>query len=390
MNFIPYGKQNIDQEDINAVVEVLKSDFLTTGPKIMEFEKIICQFTGAKFAVAVSSGTAALHLASLVLLKKGDKVLTTPNSFLATSNAIVYTDSTPIFVDILDNGNIDLDACEKKLVEDRSIKAIYVVHFSGNPVDQEKLAYLKDKYNVLILEDCAHSLGSNDGEVKAGSCTNSECSILSFHPVKHLTTGEGGAITTNSEKIYQQLLSLRMHGMERSDFIDDSMAYDKKGNMNPWYYEMRVLGYNYRITDFQCALGINQFKKLNFYIDKRKKLAQNYDNAFRNSIISPLYKYDGKSSYHLYVVKINFEKLNITKAELFAKMRDYSIGLQVHYIPINKQPFYQDRGYGNEMTPIMDKYYQDCFSLPLYPSLNFDEQNYVIGTLENIINEYIK
>ena len=386
MNFIPYGKQSINQDDIEAVIQTLQSDYLTTGPKVKEFEDKICEFTGAKYAVAFANGTAALHLASIVLLKKDDKVLTTPNSFLATSNSILYVEAKPIFVDISEDGNIDLDLCEIELKKDDSIKALYAVHFSGNPVNQKKLKYLKETYKIKILEDCAHSIGAIDGEIKAGSCSNSDCSILSFHPVKHLTTGEGGAITTNSKEIYEKLLELRTHGMNRNVFINEFMARDEKGNVNPWYYEMHSLGFNYRITDFQCALGLSQFKRLDSFIARRKEIAKNYDTAFTNSSIKPLYLYDGKSSYHLYVVQVDFSKLSITKAELFNQMREKNIGLQLHYIPINKQPYYVSLGYGEEKTPMMDKYYEECFSLPMYPSLNDDEQDYVIECLMEIIN----
>ena len=387
MNFIPYGKQYIDQQDIDAVVDVLQSDYLTTGPKVAEFESKICEYTDAKYSVAVANGTAALHLASIALLESGDKVLTTPNSFLATSNAILYVDAKPIFVDIAQDGNIDLDQCEAALKNDPSIKALYVVHFSGNPTDQKKLKQIKETYKVLILEDCAHSIGANDDGIKAGSCTNSDCSILSFHPVKHLTTGEGGAITTNSETLYKKLLQLRMHGMERSSFEDSSMAVDEKGNANPWYYEMHSLGFNYRITDFQCALGLSQFDKLDGFIVRRRVLAQQYDKLLKDTMIKPLYTYDGKSSYHLYVVLVDFTKLSLTKAELFNKMRENNIGLQLHYIPINRQPYYTKLGYGDELTPVMDKYYQECFSLPMYPLLSDEEQKYVIKSLLDIIHE---
>lgn len=216
MNFIPYGKQSIDQSDISAVVATLQSDFLTTGPKVKEFEEAIADYCKVKYCVAVANGTAALHLASLCLLSKGDKVLTTPNSFLATSNAILYVGAKPIFIDIAKDGNIDLDLCIKALEEDSSIKAIYGVHFSGNPLNQEKLKYIKERFNIVILEDCAHSIGAQDNGIIAASCTNSDCSILSFHPVKHLTTAEGGAITTNSKDIYEKLLVLRAHGMVKT------------------------------------------------------------------------------------------------------------------------------------------------------------------------------
>ncbi|MGH2279050.1 UDP-4-amino-4,6-dideoxy-N-acetyl-beta-L-altrosamine transaminase [Aliarcobacter sp. ERUVET-7] len=373
MNFIPYGKQSIDEDDINSVVEVLKSDFLTTGPKIKEFEDELCKYTNAKYCVAVANGTAALHLASLVLLSKGDKVITTPNSFLATSNSILYVEAKPIFVDIQEDGNIDLDLCEEELKKDSSIKAIYVVHFSGNPIEQEKLKYLKETYKIKILEDCAHSLGATFEGIKAGSCENSDCSILSFHPVKHITTGEGGAVTTNSKEIYEKLLELRAHGIKR--FPDAA----------PWYYEMHSLGFNYRITDMQAALGISQLKKLDSFIKRRKEIALKYDKALLNSVVKPLYSFNNNSSYHLFVVKVDFSKLNISKMELFNKMREKNIGLQLHYIPINKQPYYKSLGYGNEDTPIMNKYYDECFSLPMYSSLSNEEQEYVIKTLFEIL-----
>ncbi|MDX4067265.1 UDP-4-amino-4,6-dideoxy-N-acetyl-beta-L-altrosamine transaminase [Aliarcobacter skirrowii] len=373
MNFIPYGKQSIDEDDINSVVEVLKSDFLTTGPKIKEFEDELCKYTNAKYCVAVANGTAALHLASLVLLNKGDKVITTPNSFVATSNSILYVEAKPIFVDIKEDGNIDLDLCEEELKKDSSIKAIYVVHFSGNPIEQEKLKYLKESYNIKILEDCAHSLGASFGNIKAGSCENSDCSILSFHPVKHITTGEGGAVTTNSKEIYEKLLELRAHGIKRLP------------EFAPWYYEMHSLGFNYRITDMQAALGISQLNKLDSFVKRRKEIALKYDKAFLNSVVKPLYSFNQNSSYHLFVVKVDFSKLNISKVELFNKMREKNIGLQLHYIPINKQPYYKSLGYGNEDTPIMDKYYEECFSLPIYPLLNDDEQHYVIKSLLEVL-----
>lgn len=371
---IPYGKQFIDHEDIQAVLDTLKSDFLTTGPKIKEFEDAIAKYCDVKYCVAVANGTAALHLASLCLLKKDDKVLTTPNSFLATSNAILYVGAMPIFVDICEDGNIDLDLCEKNLETDSSIKAIYAVHFSGNPINQDKLKHLKEKYNVKILEDCAHSLGAKYKDIKAGSCKNSDCSILSFHPVKHITTGEGGAITTNDENIYKKLLTLRAHGMV------------KTSNMKSWEYEMRELGFNYRITDIQCALGITQFKKLDSFIGRRREIAKKYDESFKDTILKPLYPFTTNSSYHLYVVKVDFTTLSHSKEELFIKMREANIGLQLHYIPINKQPYYKSLGYGNEDTPIMDKYYERCFSLPIFPALEDKEQTYVVEKLLELLD----
>ncbi len=373
MNFIPYGKQLIDDDDVASVVDTLKSDYLTTGPKVKEFEEALSKYSDVKYCVAVSNGTAALHLASLVLLNKDDKVLTTPNSFLATSNSILYVGAKPIFIDITQDGNINLDLCEKKLKQDPSIKAIYAVAFSGNMVNQEKLKYLKDTYNIVILEDNAHAIGASYDGVKSGSCTNSDISIFSFHPVKHLTTAEGGAITTNSKEMYEKLLSLRSHGMIKTP------------DMKPWEYEMRDLGFNYRITDIQCALGLSQLNKLPDFIKRRFEIAKRYDKAFLSSIVKPLYIFDGKSSYHLYVVQVDFTKLNISKVDLFNKLREKNIGIQLHYIPINKQPYYKNLGYGDETIPNMDRYYKECFSLPMYPLLSDEEQEYVIKTLFEIL-----
>lgn len=376
MNTIPYGKQTLDDDDIDSVVEVLKSDYLTTGPKVKEFEEKLANYCGSKYCVSVSNGTAALHLSSLVLLNEGDKVLTTPNSFLATSNSILYVNAKPIFIDICDDGNINLDLCEEELKNDPSIKALYVVHFSGKMVNQKKLKYLRDTYKLKILEDCAHSLGANTESIKAASCTNSDLSILSFHPVKNLTTGEGGAITTNNKVLYEKLLVLRNHGMVSNP------------GTAPWHYDMNELGLNYRLTDISCALGISQLKKLNLFLDKRRCLAKRYDELINNvEGITPLYQFTKDSAYHLYVVNIDFKKFKKDKKEIFLKLREKKIYLQFHYIPINKQKYYKKLGYGKENTPVMDKYNEEALSLPLFPKLANDEQDYVIKSLIELLHE---
>lgn len=375
MPFLPYGRQWIDSDDEEAVVSVLRSEFLTTGPVVAEFESAVADYCGARFAVAVSSGTAALHIASLALLKPGEKVLTTPNSFLATANAILYAGAVPRFVDIGPDGNIDLELCEEMLGSDTSIGALYVVHFSGNPVDQGALARLKKKYGVTILEDCAHSIGAEYNGIKAGSCTHSDASIFSFHPVKHMTAGEGGMVTTNDETLWETMKILRNHGMVKTP------------DMKPWEYEMRMLGYNYRITDIQCALGLSQLGKLDDFIARRRELAKRYDEAFEHHpAIRPLYRFNGRSSYHLYVVRIDFRAVPLSREELFVKMREEGIGLQVHYMPINRQPYYRRLGYGGEKTPEMDRYYAECVSLPLYPKLGDSEQSRVVETLKGLLN----
>ncbi len=370
MNCIPYGKQTISKDDVDAVSEVVTAPLMTTGPKTKEFEKALCDYCGVKYALAVSSGTAALHLASLALLKQGDKVLTTPNSFLATSNALLYVGAKPIFVDIMMDGNINLDLCEIELIKNPSIKAIYGVAFSGKMLDQNKLKKLKKKFGVIILEDNAHAIGAVSNGVKAGSCQSSDASIFSFHPVKNMTTGEGGAITTNFKALYEKLLILRNHGMVKTP------------DMAPWEYEMRELGFNYRITDFQSALGITQLKKLNGFLKKRREIVKLYHDSFEGTDIEPLYDFDEGSAYHLFVVKIKCE----SKKDLYEKLLAKGVGVQLHYIPINKQPYYKSLGYGNEKTPMMDKYFEEAMSLPCYPLLSVGEQEYVIESLLEVIS----
>ena len=358
MKFIPYGKQTIEDDDVKLFVETLKSDFLTTGSKVAQFEQKIYEKSNAKYCVTVSNGTAALHLCALALLNEGDKVLTTPNSFVATSNSILYAKAKPIFVDICSDGSIDLDICEQYLQQDSLIKAIFAVSFSGKILDQKKLQYLKDKYNIKILEDNAHTMG-----VKL---TFSDLSIFSFHPVKHIATGEGGAIVTNDEKLYKKIKMLRNHGQN-----------DK--------HDMLMLGYNYRLSDISCTLGLSQIKKLDSFINKRQNIAKKYDQAFENSIVKPLYPYTDNSHYHIYVVTVNFGTLDITREQLIQQMREKNIGLQIHYKPINKQPYYKSLGYGDEQTPNMDRYSKQCFTLPCFILLTDDDQNYVIENLLQLL-----
>jgi len=355
---IAYGKQTIDKNDIDEVIKTLKSDYLTTGPKVAEFEEELAKKLNFKYVVVVSSGTAALHLASKVLLHQGDKVITTPNSFLATSNSILYQKAKPIFVDIDRNGLIDLDLVEFELKKQK-IKALYLVTFSGFPFDDKKLKYLKEKYGVKILLDNAHYFGG-------GFC---DIATYSFHPVKHITTFEGGAIGTNDKKIYKKLLMLRNHGI-----IKDNKMY-------PWEYKMVELGYNYRLSDVACALGLSQLKKIDTFLEKRKQIAKIYHEKLTK--VTPLYPYNKKSSYHLFVVRYPFKNLD-KKAQFFTKMKEKGISLQYHYIPINQQPYYIKKGYFKKFKN-MQEYYLQAFSLPIYPTLTQKEQNYIIECLEELL-----
>jgi dTDP-4-amino-4,6-dideoxygalactose transaminase len=362
---IPYGRQSIDEDDINSVVETLKSDYLTTGPKVKEFEEELAKKLNFKFVVTVSNGTAALHLSSIVLLNQGDKVITTPNSFLATSNSIIYQKAKPVFVDISEKGLIDLELVEQKLQKEK-IKALYLVSFSGHSIDEEKVKYLKEKYKVKVLYDNAHFIGKDNGVC--------DIATYSFHPVKHITTFEGGAIATNDERVYKKLLLLRNHGIY------------KDSSMYPWEYKMVELGYNYRLTDVACAMGLSQLKKLDYFQNRRHEIVKYYHENLPK-FIQPLYEYNENSSYHLFVVRYSFKDFE-EKAKFFNKMRDKEIALQYHYIPINSQPFYQTKGYKfSEIEfPKMDKYYLEAFSLPIYPSLTQKQQNYVIESLEEVLN----
>ena len=354
---IPYGKQYIDSEDKKAVLDTLESDFLTTGPKIKEFEEKLKEKLKFKYIVAVSSGTAALHLASTVLLNKGDLVITTPNSFLATSNSILYVNAKPLFIDIEDNGLINLDLVEKEL-KTKKVKALYLVTFSGLPFDKERVKYLKEKYKVKILYDNAHYFGENDNVC--------DIATFSFHPIKHITTFEGGAIATNSEKYYKKLLILRNHGIVKTGF--------------PWEYKMVELGFNYRLSDVAASIGITQLKKVDMFLQKRKEIAKYYHKHLKK--VTPLYPYNEKSSYHLFVVRYPFKSLE-EKAKFFIAMKKKGINLQYHYIPINYQPFYKKRGYF-KLLPNMQNYYLQAFSLPIFYSLTKQQQDYIIKE----INDY--
>ncbi|ADD67226.1 UDP-4-keto-6-deoxy-N-acetylglucosamine4-aminotra nsferase [Denitrovibrio acetiphilus DSM 12809] len=384
MKFIPYGKQSLDKSDIDAVAEVLKSDFLTTGPAVEKFEDAISEYTGATYTVAVSSGTAALHLSALCLIKPGEKVLVSAVTFAATANAVFYAGGIPVFCDIDDEGNIDLDLCVEMIRSDTSIRHLIVTHMTGRPVDQDKLEQLKDRFDISIIEDCAHSFGASFKGQMAGRCPVSDCSVLSFHPVKHITTGEGGAVTTNSERLYRRIRLLRSHGITKDEmyFKNNSLAYDSKGNLNPWYYEMQDLGFNYRITDIQCALGLSQMKRLDGFVSRRREIAKMYEDIFsQRGIFTPLYNFDKNSSYHLYVVQVPFDNLPVTKAEFFNEMRDCGVGLQLHYIPVPMLPYYADKGYNMRNLHEAELYYARSFSIPMYPAMEDKDVRFVADCL---------
>lgn len=382
---LPYNRQTIDESDIRAVVKTLKSEFLTTGPEAALFEKEIAEYTGAKYAVVCSSGTAALHIMMMALeLNSKDTVVTSPITFIADANAVRFVGAQVIFADIRsDDVNIDVNAVRKILKNRSDIKAIIPVHFAGQPVDMIALSKIATEFGVTILEDACHAFGASylneQGEkVMIGSCQHSSMCMFSFHPIKSITTGEGGAITTNDEDLYLKLLNLRSHGVTKDERLikNQDLGYSEVNGervLNPWYYEMHNLTHNYRICDFQCALGRSQLSKLEKFIDRRNYLSGIYSKELLKKIpelVKPLYlRKSITSAYHLFVVRINFNQLNGGRAALMMFLQKYGIQTQVNYMPIYMHPYYQNYFKNSIEFPMAEKYYDECLSLPLFPSM---------------------
>jgi perosamine synthetase len=373
--YIPYGRQSIDENDIKAVEEVLRSDYLTTGPKIEEFERKVAAYTGAKYAVAIANGTAALHAACYAAeIGEGDEVITTPITFAASSNCVLYCGGKPVFADIDEKTyNISPEDIERKITS--ATKAIIAVHFTGQPCEMEKIHNIARKHNLIVIEDAAHALGAQYKGKMVGSI--SDMTTFSFHPVKHITTGEGGMILTNNDRLYQRLKLFRTHGITR----DDKLMTKNDG---PWYYEQLELGFNYRITDIQCALGISQMDKLPEFLNRRKNIAARYNEAFAdNDNIQIPYQESGcDNAWHLYVIRMK----NGKRKEVFEKLRKAGIGVNVHYIPVYQHPYYRNHGYKDTICSNAEEYYKECISLPLYPGLKDEEQGYVIKKVLEFAN----
>lgn len=391
-NIIPYGKQNITDADIQAVVETLKSDFLTQGPKIKEFEEAFASYVGSKYAVAVANGTAALHLNCLALnVQQGDKVITTPITFAASANCIRYCGGEVVFADIdPETYLLDINKVREllKASPHGTFKGIIPVDFAGRAVDLEAFRKLADEFGLWIIEDSCHSPGGYfiDSKGEKQTCGNgnyADLAIFSFHPVKHIAAGEGGMITTNDEKLYKKLLMLRTHGITKDESLyENSIEFAGGESSYPaWYMEMQELGYNYRLTDFQAALGLSQLQRADDGLERRKDIAKTYANAFEGkSFIKGQSGVVDGHAYHLYVIEVE------DRLGLYNHLRENKIFAQIHYIPTHLMPYYKSFGWKEGEMPKAESYYKNCISLPMFPTLTDDDQNRVI----NSIKEYFK
>lgn len=366
---ISYGKQSIDKSDVDAVIEVLNSDWLTQGTYVEKFEKDLAKYLGSQYACAVSNGTSALHLSAIALgWGPGDIILTSPLTFLATANCIVYVGATPDFVDIDSKSfTIDPNLLEDKIIKYRSlgkkVKAVIGVDYAGHPCDWKSLRDIANRYDLQLVNDNCHALGASYFGDLGYAVKYADVVTQSFHPVKHITTGEGGAIITNDYLINEKVKKLRSHGVTKDK--------EKTKDNGSWYYEMHELGYNFRITDFQCALGSSQLKKLDQFVDRRRNIARKYDEIFSISEFkTPKIDSSVKHSYHLYPLQIDFTRLSILKKDFFAEMNKLGINLQVHYIPVYFQPFYtQNYSFKVGYCPTAEDFYSKAFSIPIFPSL---------------------
>ena len=378
MAYIPYGKQYIDEDDILAVIDVLRSDWLTTGPKVQEFEKRLAQQINAKYVVVFSSGTAALHGAYFSSgVKEGDEVITSPITFAATANAACFLGAKPVFVDV-ESTTVNINPQQIETAITPQTRVITPVDFTGHPADMEAVMEIARKYNLTVVEDAAHALGAGYKGRPVGSIA--DMTVFSFHPVKHITTGEGGAIATNSEAHYQKLLSFRTHGITK----DTAQLTEYSG---PWYHEMQFLGYNYRITDIQCALGISQLNKLNTFLKRRREIANIYNQELKDitAIEIPVTVADCIPAWHLYVIRLAGK--NPPRRALFEALQSRGIGVQVHYIPVYRHPYYRMLGYRQDLCPQAEDYYQRCISLPIFPAMTDKDIDGVISGLKSVIKE---
>lgn len=371
--FLSYGKQQIDEDDITAVVETLRSPFLTQGPKVEEFEQAVADYVGAKYAVAFSNGTAALHGACYAAgISDGDEVITTPITFVATSNAVLYCGGTPVFADIDERTyNLEPLDIEKKITS--KTKAIMPVDFTGQPADIDAIMDIAKGHNLVVIEDGAHSLGASYKGRKIGS--QADMTMFSFHPVKPITTGEGGIITTNNEEYYEKLKLFRSHGIQKTPYAVEQ---------GDWYYEMIELGFNYRMNDIQATLGLSQMKKLDGFIERRREIAALYNEKLTNipGVILPEQLEGTASGWHLYMIQLDQKVLGKSRREIFDEMREMNIGVHVHYIPVYWQPYYQGLGYAKGICSVAEKWYAQALTLPIHPMMTNEDVLDVVEALK--------
>lgn len=383
---IPYGRQEINQHDIDAVVEVLRSDFLTQGPQVPRFEGVVADYCGAKHAVALNSATSALHVACLALgLGPGDWLWTTPVTFVASANCGLYCGAQIDFVDIDPKTyNLSVDQLEQKLQEAERLgklpKVVVPVHLCGQPCDMEAIYKLSRKYGFKILEDASHAIGGKYRGKPIGDCRYSDITVFSFHPVKIITTAEGGMALTNNEALAQKMSLLRSHGITRDQ---ECMTHPSDG---PWYYQQIDLGFNYRMTEMQAALGVSQMTRLDEFVTKRHEIAKNYDKSFEGlPVEAPWQHPSGYSGRHLYVIRLDLASIKLTHRQVFERLRECGVGVNLHYIPIHMQPYYQEFGFKIGDYPEAERYYAEAISLPLYPGLTSAEQDKVIQAVQEAI-----
>lgn len=397
--FLPYGRHNVSQEDIDAVIEILRSDWLTQGPTISLFEEGLAETVGARHVVACATGTAALHLSMLALgIGPGDKVVTTPNTFLADANCARFVGAEVVFADIDPaTGNMSPERLVEVLEsdQDKTIKAVIPVHFAGQPADLPRLHELATFHGAVVVDDACHALGSSYeygvGTYRPGCGEHSTMTVYSFHPVKHVAMGEGGAVATNDPDLAKLLRQFRNHGLTKTDWVFEKMAYAPDGSINPWYYEMPVLGYNYRLTDIQAALGLSQLQRLGWSVKRRNEIAFYYhrliEQILPGGLVRPLKTRAGIiHAYHLFVMRIDFEHYGVSRASVMNQLHEAGIGTQVHYIPVPLQPYYRSlTGTKPGDFPGAEEYYAQALSLPMYPDLIETDCSRVINKLSDIL-----
>ena len=380
---LPYGRQSIDESDIQAVVDVLRSDWLTTGPKVGEFEEALAAWVGAKHAVSFSSGTAALHAAAFAAgLKPGDEAITSPMTFAATANCVLYQGATPVFADVsADTLNLNPELAEARVTP--RTKAILPVDYAGHPADLDAIVKFADQHGLVVIEDACHALGAEYRGRKVGALAH--MTVFSFHPVKHLTTGEGGLVTTNDAGLAESLRRFRNHGIS-----SDARQRQSAGQ---WHYEMVLLGFNYRLTDIGCALGLSQMGKLDANLARRREIAIRYAAAFRDmpGVIAPAVRDDVNSAWHLYPVRVDLDRLTVDRGEVFRALRAENIGVNVHYIPVHCHPYYRDRfGYRGGEYPVAEDAYARLISLPMFHGMTDPDVEDVLGAVGKVCAAYCR